>query len=128
MPDASRDAPETIAAEARLRRRCRRTAQKAPREPAMQCGSGGDAPAALEAGMVAPDVATFNQLREQAVAEQDPDKPGEVWRRKRAHTDVRAERRERQVDADRHDAGGKQDDRCRGPALEEGDMLRPDHV
>src|SRR5262245_16592358 len=81
-----------------------------------------------EPGMVAPDVPTFYHLGQQAVAEQDTHEPRNVRRRQRDHTDMLAQGREWQVDADRHDASREKDNRCRSAALNKGDVLGSDHV
>jgi integrase len=53
----------------------------------------------------AANVKGFHELREYAVAEQDSSKPREIRQRQRDHPQMLAERRERQIDAKRHDAG-----------------------
>src|ERR1039458_6349790 len=69
------------------------------------------------------DIKSFHKLCEHAVAEQDSGEPGEIGQRQRYHSQMRAQRRERQINAESHDRGRQQNDWCSGSTLDEGDML-----
>src|ERR1019366_7272628 len=74
------------------------------------------------------DIKSFHKLREDAVAEQDSGEPGEIGQWQRDQSQMRAQRRERQINAKSHDRGRQQNDWRSGSTLDEGDMLGANHV
>lgn len=74
------------------------------------------------------DIETLHTLRHQTIAEQRRDQPWEVAQRQRLQSHHRSQRREWNVDPDRHNHRGGEQHRQRRPALDKRNFLRSQHM